>query len=177
MQSQTRIFGTDISLNKLPASVKHAHKYSTGSGMYGFHLLFMQTATDVVFRLPRTGTDCHFTLSGNDLPIYPAQEVELIIANDMIIGFIDSSTRRYYYLVDGFNKLFGIQRWVWPIGIALALSLLVAIFFTQGEHQQFLFFAAFALILCAYIYQRGLNWLIERKLDAAIEADENKQWL
>lgn len=177
MQSQTRILGTDISLNKLPASVKHAHKYSTGSGMYGFNLLFVQTATDVVFRLPRTGTDCHFTLSGNDLPIYPAQEVELIIANDMIIGFIDSSTRRYYYLVDGFNKLFGIQRWVWQVGIGFGVALLAAGFLLNSEYRQNCFVAALLMIPLTYLYQLGLNWWIERKLDAAIEADENRQWL
>ncbi|MCU0335684.1 MAG: hypothetical protein MUF62_11695 [Chitinophagaceae bacterium] len=176
MQSQTLILGHQISLTTLPALVKYSNKYSTGTGMYGFHLFISQTATDIVFRLPRTGTDCHFTVAGNDLPIYPDQEVELIIANDMIIGFIDQSTRRYYYLVDGFSKLFGIQPWVWLMGLVVGISVLVSVFFIPGEYQQLGFLVALLVVIFSFLYRRGLNWFIERKLDAAIEGDDNKQW-
>jgi hypothetical protein len=88
---------------------------------------FNRSQTDIVFQLK--DSDKTLSLSVNDLqfPLYIDQEVDIISANQFIIGFVDVKSEEYYYLTNDFCKAAGLkflESFTWFAGILASVMIL-----------------------------------------------------
>lgn len=104
--------------------VIHADKYTQTSGGWGNLPVHSNLYTDVVFRNEAAKEDWHLKINNFDLPLYNGQHVMVIRINDIIIGFVDKQTSKYYYTRTDFSKACKLGMpyyWVWVIGISAGL--------------------------------------------------------
>jgi hypothetical protein len=83
--------------------------------------------TDIVFQLKDSDKTLPLSVRDMELPLYNAQEVDIISANQFIIGFVDVKSEEYYYLTNDFCKAAGMQFFeilTWFAGIIASIMVL-----------------------------------------------------
>ena len=83
--------------------------------------------TDIVFQLKDSDKTLPLSVTDLQLPLYNEQEVDIISANQFIIGFVDVKNEEYYYLTNDFCKAAGMQFFetlTWFAGIMASIIIL-----------------------------------------------------
>lgn len=83
--------------------------------------------TDIVFQLKDSDKTLPLSVRHLQLPLYKEQEVDIISANQFIIGFVDVKSEEYYYLTNDFCKAAGMQFFetlTWFAGIMASIIIL-----------------------------------------------------
>jgi hypothetical protein len=83
--------------------------------------------TDIVFQLKDSDKTLPLSVHDMELPLYHEQEVDIISANQFIIGFVDVKSEEYYYLTNDFCKAAGMQFFetlTWFAGIIASIMVL-----------------------------------------------------
>jgi hypothetical protein len=107
------------------ATVIHSNKYSRAEGTISY-FVFSTLYTEVVFRFAETNEDRPYQIRGLDLPLYTGEEVMLVCVGNIIIGYIDVKSNRYYYMTENLRYSLGLGMapyWIW-IGAILVFGLL-----------------------------------------------------
>lgn len=157
----------DIQLTYTNATVIHSNKYNQNNGFYVWHLFSQNLLHDVVFKLETTGEEFPVTLKNMNLPLYQNQLVSLIAVDDTVIGFIDSNSRKYYYLTNNLQKALGKAGYLpWIFWGSIALILGIFYFLDPGYTQNLR--ALFLIPPLVWLYQMMSNHRFEKKIDNMI---------
>jgi hypothetical protein len=165
MQQTVSILSKEEPIDLYNATVIHANKYYRTSGGWGSWPVTSTLYIDVVFRDKASGDDWPVTVRNLDLPLYNEQEVSVICVRDIIIGYIDRKTNRYYFTTSDFAKTFklGIQHMImWIIGIAGGL---VTYLFVGNELAYWAFLPLVIAIIVFYIQKMAINYRVGASLD------------
>jgi hypothetical protein len=166
MEKTIRIQNRDILITLHPATVIHTDKYSETSGGWGNLPVVSTLYTDVVFRSRTSKEDWPHKITNRDLPIYNNQEVRVISADNIIIGYIDEQTKKYYYTSDNLSNRMGLGMsyyLVWVIGIAGA----VMIGFITRDTKMILL--VFAPLIITWLFYRIQKWVLHLQVTKAID--------
>ena len=158
----------DLAIHYTPARIIHSNKYNQNSGFYLSHFFFSNLLQDLVFELDQTGKKHQITLKNITLPAYQGQEVLLIVVNDLVLGYIDNESNKYYYLTDDLSGALGLGiGWKWFIIGGLAAG--AGLFFLLPEDIRHLFFYFLLIVPVLYkMYREVFSRYVEKKLDSII---------
>lgn len=171
METNFRVFKTEIPLSFHKGTVIHADKYAESGGP-GLNLPITSTLySDIVIRLTDTNKDCKVYTKNIDLPVYTDQKVLLISARSVILGFIDSETNRYYYTTGDFSKRLGLGIPFYWLLLAGIIGTMILYFIMDQQFSTIVFIPLFAAWLFYILQQWTLNFIIERALDRALTED------
>jgi hypothetical protein len=166
METTIRIQNRDIQIALHPATVIHTDKYSETSGGWGNLPVVSTLYTDVVFRSRTSKEDWHHKITSRDLPVYNDQEVRVISADNIIIGYIDEQTKKYYYTSNNLSNRMGLGMsyyLVWVIGIvgAVIIGLL-----TWETTMMWLLFTP---LIITWLFYRIQKWVLHAQVTKAID--------
>jgi hypothetical protein len=125
--------------------------------------------TEVVFRDKASGADWPLTIVDLELPLYNDQEVGVICVDNIIVGFIDRQTNRYYYTTTKWTRAFraGLPfSYVWITGICGGLT--VYLLTGKAEPSPWVLLPLGILLVCYYVQRAVINYMIRQSLDRQI---------
>ncbi len=157
----------NIQLTYTNATVIHSNKYNQNYGFYLWHMFFQNLLHDVVFKLETTGEEFPVTLKNMNLPLYQNQLITLIAVDDTVIGFIDSNSRKYYYLTNNLQKALGkadYLRWIVWGSVILIMAVFIFVNVEYTQHMTSLFL----IPPLVWIYSLISNYRFEKKIDKMI---------
>jgi hypothetical protein len=151
------------------AIVVHSNKYNQNSGIIIWNFFFSSFYQDVVFKLVSNNKEFLTTYKNVNLPLFTGQKVKLVAVNGNVIAYIDGSTNVFYYLTNNLQRdlSYGINiNWKIIIPLLFLSFLLVLPFMDSIPFVPIIFLIPILLI----VYQRVINFLLERKIDHLIVA-------
>jgi hypothetical protein len=170
MERINRLQNFDLTLSLDTATVIHANKFSRADGAISF-FVFSTLYTDVVFRLNEPNKDLPVYIKNLDLPIYSGEDVTLIRAANIIIGYIDTKSNDYYYISNDLGRKLGLgvpYYWIWLTGIGAG----VLIYFLQDQTISIWNFVPFVLAwLLVKLQKVILNYRIKKDVDQILRGD------
>lgn len=166
METTIRISKQEILIALHNATVIHANKYTDVRGGFYHSPVNSTLYTDVVFRSKTNIEDWPIYIRSLDLPIYTGQEVMVISADNIIVGYVDKQTGHYYYTTTDLANKLGLGMWyylVWLIGIVAGIILF---FVDQNKTQPLVWFSPLAI---TWIFYRVQKWVIHRRVKKTID--------
>ena len=167
METTVHISNQEFPISLDNATVIHANKYTDVRGGFYYFPVSSTIYTDVVFRSKVTNEDWPIYITGLDLPIYTGQEVMVISAGNIIVGYVEKQTSHYYYTTTDLANKLGLGMWyylVWLIGIIAGIILFLV---DRNKTQPLIWFAPLAI---TWIFYRVQKWVIHRRAKKAIDS-------
>jgi hypothetical protein len=165
MEKIIKLSSTEVPLSLHRAKVIHANKYSETNAAWGYRFMFSNLYTDVVFRANEDGTDYKAYIKNLDLPVYTEQDVTILCADNIVLGYIDMQTNYYYYTSKDFQSLLGLGisvLWIWLAGILAGAAIY---FFNHKEFTLWLYIPLMALYLFCRVQKIVFNYRIKKAID------------
>ena len=154
----------NLQLSVATATVIHANKYSRAEGVFS-PFVISSLHTEIVFRKTGTNEDLSCYVRNLDLPIYSGEEVMVVEVGNIIVGYIDSKTKFYYYITKNLGRRLGLGIaffWIWLA--AIAASFMIVIF------NRFAFTPwCLPPILLAWLLIKGRRVLLNSRLKKRID--------
>lgn len=127
--SQMKVLNRNLDIHLSPATILRVNNYAkTNSANYKLpSTTSKKLQTDIVFQLRDSDKTLPFSVCNMQLPLYNEQEVDIISANEFIIGFVDIKNEEYYYFTNDFCKAAGMnffEAFAWFAGIMGTLVIL-----------------------------------------------------
>jgi len=158
-----------INLELIPATVAKIDK-SAATGLFASNTYLPFSAkkpcTNVVFQVQHSGAIVPLNVKNEQLPLYNEQEVDVIKANQFIIGYVDVKKEEYYYTTNDFCKAAGIHFLdviIWMISILATISIL-----TISKNNYAPLFA-FALLASTWIVNIITRHFLNKKIENVID--------
>jgi hypothetical protein len=168
-----KFFQKKLNIELSPATIVHIDKHSR-SGVFTDDRFFPLAAntlhTNIVFQLKESNKVLPLNVRDMQLPLYNMQEVDIITANQFVIGYVDVESEEYYYFTNDFCKAAGIgfiDIASWLTGILVAGCMLTII---KDEYAGlFAFILLFALWISTVTLKTILNKKIESNMDEILK--------
>lgn len=164
-----KVFEKNVTIELLPATVLQVDKYArTGpfidTMFFPFIVNYMYT--NIVFQLQQTGKTLPIDIRDLQTSLYTRQKVDIIRANQFVIGYVDIKNEEYYYITNDFCKALGIKflnLFTWLISIAGTVTILIAI---ENNYA-----ALFACMLVILIWSAHfiIKFILNKKIENAID--------
>jgi len=152
-----KLLHNKLNIELSPATIVHVNKHNRP----GIFTTDPQHA-NVVFKLKASDKILPLEVHNMKLPLYTTQEVEIISANQFIIGYVDIKSEEYYYLTNDFYKAAGIgfiDIVSWLTGILVVGGMLTII---KNEYAALF---AFVLLFAIWILNLTLKTIVNRKIE------------
>lgn len=164
-----KLLNNKLNIELSPATIVHVDT-QCGHGLltdqHFFPLLSRTPQTNVVFQLKDSNKILPFDVQNIKLPLYNMQEVDIISANQFVIGYVDVKSEEYYYITDDFYKAAGIgfiDMLSWLAGILVVGFMLT---FIKNDYAAILAFATLFIIWMVNVtIKTVLNRKIENNMD------------
>ncbi len=124
-----KVLNRNLDIQLSPATILKVNNYEKLN--HSEHKLLPVNAkgskTDIVFQLKDSDKTLPLSVHDLQLPLYNEQEVDIISANQFIIGFVDVKNEEYYYLTNDFCKAAGLKFFetlTWFTGIMASIIIL-----------------------------------------------------
>lgn len=119
-------------------------------------------SANVVFQLKDSNKIFPVHVQNRQLPLYNMQEVDIISANQFVIGYVDIKSEEYYYITNDFYKAAGIgfiDMISWLTGILVAGCMLTLV---KNEYAALL---ALILLLAIWISNVTVKTVLNQKIE------------
>ncbi len=109
--SQMKVLNRNLDIQLSPATILKVNNYSKVDGVHNklSPSTLKKSQTEIVFQLKDSDKTLPLSVHNLQLPLYNEQEVDIISANEFIIGFVDIKKEEYYYLTNDFYKAAGMK--------------------------------------------------------------------
>jgi len=164
-----KVLDKEVSIELHPATVMQVDKYArTGIFTDDRFLPFTANAlhTNIVFQLKDTEATQPLNVRDVQLPLYNKQEVDIISANEFIIGYVDVKNEEYYYITNNFCKVMGLTIpvfFTWIIGITAAVTAMIII-----KNNYAPLFATMLLVV-TWLMHISIKFILNRKIENEID--------
>lgn len=165
MKTNLQVGKHELLVSLHPATVIHADRYSETTGGYGHWPVRSSLYTEVVFRSKETGMDWPITITDLRPRIYTDQQVTVIAANSVIVGFVDTQTQRFYYTVSDFARSLGLGTRRYLSMLAGIVASVACFLLLPEEWKALCVFAFVAAVVFHYSQKAILNRRIEKAID------------
>lgn len=158
-----------INIELVPATVAKIDSYvTTGVFVNKAFLPFSvnKPCANVVFQLQQSGTTLPLSVKNVQLPLYNEQQVDVIKANECIIGYVDVKSEEYYYTTSDFCKAAGVhflELLTWLVSIMATISILTII-----KNNYALLFAC-GLLISTWVVNIFIKHLLNKKIENIID--------
>jgi hypothetical protein len=159
----------NITIELSRATVLQIDKYAR-TGIFTDDRFFPLTTntmlTNIIFQLKNTNKTLPLYVRNMQVPLYDKQEVDIISANNFIIGYVDVANEEYFYTTDDFSKISGIkipEKFTWIIGITAAITVATIL---KNSYTPFL---ACLLLLAAWLLHSIINFTLNKKIENEID--------
>ena len=124
-----KVLDKNVNIKLLPAIVMQIDKYVQAEFFTDnmLPLSMSRLYTNVIFQLQQAGKILPVDILDLQPFLYKTQKVDIIKANQFVIGYGDVKNEEYYYIITDFCKAFGIKfpgLPTWLIGTALGVIIL-----------------------------------------------------
>lgn len=123
--------------------------------------------TDVIIKLKDSNKTLPLSVRDKQLPLHNKQEVDIISANQCIVGYVDVKREEYYYITNNFCKVIGsnipLFFITWVSGIVAAASTLI---FMKNDLRPLL---ASTLLLATFLLYTAFKLTLNRKIENEID--------
>jgi hypothetical protein len=165
-----KILNKDLDIQLLPATIVQIDKYAKTGILRDERFVpfsINQFYTNIVFQLQQTGKTLPLDVKNIQLPLYNKQEVDIISANQFIIGYVDVKSEEYYYITNDFYKAAGMQFLevlTWLVSIIATITILTII-----KNSYALLFAC-SLLMLTWLANIIIKSVLNKKIENAIDA-------
>ena len=128
---------------------------------------FKRSQTDILFQLKDSDKTLPLSVNDLQLPLYNEQEVDIISANQFIIGFVDIKSEEYYYLTNDFCKAAGLrflETFTWFAGIVASIMIL------RMTKSMYAPVYTITLLTLTWALNIIMKEVFNRKIESAIDA-------
>jgi hypothetical protein len=112
-----KLLNRNLDIQLSPATVLRVNNNAKpGTLSYSLSPALLKAQTDILFQLKDSEKMLPLSVYNMQLPLYDKQEVDIISANQFIIGFVDIKSEEYYYVTKDFceamgSKFFDMLSW------------------------------------------------------------------
>jgi len=152
------------------ATVVHSNKYNQNSGIIISNFFFSNLFQDVAFKLDYNNQEFSTTFKNLNLPLYVGQKIQLVAINKNVIAYIDKNKNEFYYLTNNLQRdlNYGIAiNWTLCISLTFLFYFISASIPFLGDFSH-LMPTIFLIPVVLWIYQRLINFLLEKKIDTLL---------
>jgi len=167
--SRVKFLQKKLNIELSPATIVHIDKHSR-PGIFTddrFMPLAANTLhTRIVFQLKESNKVLPLNVRDIQLPLYNMQEVDIITANQFVIGYVDIESEEYYYITNDFCRAVGIgfiDNASWLAGIVAAGCILTII---KNEYAALF---AFILLFIIWISTVSLKTILNKKIESNMD--------
>jgi hypothetical protein len=164
-----KMFDKDLRIELSRATVLQIDKCAR-TGIFTDDRFFPLTTnpmfTNIIFQLKNSNNTLPLYIRDKQVPVYNKQEVDIIKANDFIIGYVDVAKEEYFYTTNDFCKIIGIKMpstFIWIIGIAGAITVATVL---QNSYAPLF---AFMPLVFALLLHRIINFALNKKIENEID--------
>jgi len=164
-----KVLDKNLHIELSRATVLQIDKYAR-TGIFTDDRFFPLTTntvfTNIIFQLKNSNSTLPLYVRDRQVPVYAKQEVDIIKANDFIIGYIDVANEEYFYTTNDFCKIIGIKIpaiFTWILGIAGAITVAAVL---QNSYAPLF---AFILLIFALLIHSIINFTLNKKIENEID--------
>jgi hypothetical protein len=127
--------------------------------------------TDILFQLKNSDKTLPLSVRNKQLPLYDKQEVDIISANQFIIGFVDIKKEEYYYVTEDFyeavgTKFFDMLSWFAGIMAIIIILTLAKSMYTPVYVITTLTLTWLGNIIVKEVFNRKIENAIDERMQA-----------
>jgi hypothetical protein len=164
-----KVLNRNLDIQLCPATILKVNNHE--KSVHSVHKLpavnFKGPQTDIVFQLKNSDKTLPLSVHDLQLPLYNEQEVDIISANQFIIGFVDVKSEEYYYLTNDFCKAAGLrffEKFTWFAGIIASIIIL------RTAKSMYAPVYAITVLTLTWAINLIMKEVFNRKIENAIDA-------